>query len=964
MREASVFEPHTNVIKAAASDYIEALRARKPEGGIEAFQQEYGLDSEEGIRLMCLAEALLRIPDKKTADKLIQDKLTDGDWDKHIGFGRPWFLNVSGVGLELAEKVVAEESAEKFLGRLIQRLGEGAVRAALKQAMKLMGNVFVLAPTIEKAQEKAKVWHKEGYLLSYDMLGEGARSTTQAEAYFQSYLHAVKSFPASSEHPYQNDSISIKLTALHPRLELRKWTSLEQELLPRLSTLVAEAKARNVMVTIDAEEASRLDVTLKVFASLYEDAAYEGLGIAVQAYQKRAVDVIAFLATLAEKTGGRIPVRLVKGAYWDSEIKRAQMDGLPDYPVFTRKCHTDVSYLACAKKLLEKPDAFYPQFATHNARTIASIMAYAPDFEYEFQRLHGMGEALYGEVKKTTEKPCRIYAPVGPSESLLSYLIRRILENGANSSFVHGVMNAKVAVPALIQDPIALSKQSGGKPNEAIPLPGSIYGDRANSEGLDLGYEAHLNIMRQRLDAWPASRWSPPQETNITQVESVFTMADKGFAAWQEVSVESRAECLERLAALYEVHADELTALCVREASKTFADSLAEVREAVDYCRYYAQQACQIMLPKLLPGPTGERNVLNLKPRGIWVAISPWNFPLAIFTGQIAAALVTGNAVIAKPAEQTPIIAARALALMHEAGIPNDVVQLLCGSGETLGEALVAHFKAAGVVFTGSTHTARIINRALAAKEGPITPLIAETGGQNCMVVDSSALIEQTVDDMITSAFSSAGQRCSALRVAFVQEDIADELLAVLKGAIEQLQVGDPALAETDIGPVIDADAQIMLEAHSERMAHEAKLVAKAHAPDGPYIAPQVFEIPSITMLKDEVFGPILHIIRYKADELDNVIEAINSTGYALTFGIQSRIDAHIKMLSTRVQAGNIYVNRSMIGAVVGVQPFGGHGLSGTGPKAGGPHYLQQFCVEQTITCNTAAIGGNIELLK
>lgn len=964
LREASAFEPHASVIEAAASSYIAALRERKPEGGIEAFQQEYGLDSMEGIRMMCLAEALLRIPDKKTADKLIQDKLTDGEWDKHVGFGRPWFLNASGIGLELAEKVVAEESAGRFLGRLIQRLGEGVVRAALKQAMKLMGNVFVLAPTIEKAMEKAKAWHEDSYLLSYDMLGEGARSAEQAETFFESYLHAVRSFPESSEHPYARDSMSIKLTALHPRLELRKWDRLEHELLPKLRALVAEARQRNVMLIIDAEEAFRLDVTLKIFAALYEDSAYEGLGLAVQAYQKRGFDVIGYLAALAEKTGGRIPVRLVKGAYWDSEIKRTQVDGLPDYPVFTRKCHTDVSYLACAKKLLEKPDCFYPQFATHNAHTIASILAYAPDFEYEFQRLHGMGEALYAEVQKTTDKLCRIYAPVGPSESLLSYLIRRILENGANSSFVHGVMNAKIPVPELIADPIEASRKSSGKPAASIPLPASLFEDRANSEGVDLGYGAHLKTMQERLDAWPMSRWSAPLETTLSEVESAFTKARAGFATWKDTTVEARAQCLEKLASLFEAHADELTALCVREAGKTYVDSVAEVREAVDYCRYYAVQARLLMQPHVLNGPTGERNVLSLHPRGTWVAISPWNFPLAIFTGQIAAALVTGNSVIAKPAEQTPIIAARAVALMHEAGIPKDVLQLLCGPGETLGAALITHLEVAGVVFTGSTDTARSINRSLAAKDGAIVPLIAETGGQNCMVVDSSALIEQTVDDMITSAFSSAGQRCSALRVAFVQEEIADELLKVLKGAVEQLQVGDPSLAETDIGPVIDAEAHARLEEHSAHMMQQATLIAKAHSPEGLYIAPQVFEISSIDALKGEVFGPVLHLIRYKADGLSDMISAINRTGYGLTFGIQSRIDAHIEYVSKQVRAGNIYVNRSMIGAVVGVQPFGGHGLSGTGPKAGGPNYLPRFCLEQTISCNTAAIGGNIELLK
>ena len=972
LEQVEPFAALSGKIESRARLFIQSLRLHDQHGGIEAFQQEYNLDSHEGIMMMCLAEALLRIPDKATADMLIHDKLATGDWDAHLGLGRPWLVNVGSYGLELAGKVVSS-SAGDFLGGLAKRIGEPLVRSALRHAMRLMGSVFVLGDTIDVAIKNAEKWHQKTCVMSFDMLGEGARSPAQAQYNFEQYLSAIRALPVppyrtmAGADMYARDGISIKLSALHPRFELRQRATIIRELLPRLRTLLKEAVSRGAMVTIDAEESTRLDITLELFTMLIpetEFASYQGLGLAVQAYQKRAPYVIDYLRDLAAISGKRIPIRLVKGAYWDSEIKRAQVDALPEYPVFTRKEHTDISYLACAKKLLASPLQFYPQFATHNARTIASIIEFAGNAEFEFQRLYGMGEALYDEVLKTVNRRCRIYAPVGPSHSLLSYLIRRILENGANNSFVHGIYSLPLG--QLLADPIEVVRHKGGGPSQHIPLPKNLYAQRENPEGIDLGNAAALQDMEASL----ASHSVLPAEPDVADIDdcdAAFTRAQQAFENWRNSAVTERAGIINTLADLYTKYSPELISLCQMEGKKTLADAIGEVREAIDYCRYYALQAQGILAPVTLRGATGEHNMLCLQPRGVMVAISPWNFPLAIFTGQVVAALVTGNCVLAKPAEQTPRIAARAVALMHEAGIPKDVLQLLCGDGETIGHALVRDMRSAGVVFTGSTEAAWHINRTLAARKGAIVPLIAETGGQNCMIVDSSALIEQTVDDIMVSAFSSAGQRCSALRVVFVQEEVADELLGVLAGAVSQLRVGDPRVLATDIGPVIDKGAYDMLMAHIEDMKKDFTCVAAASFAQQEktqyLVPPHVFEINSISDLDGEVFGPVLHVIRYPSYALDFVIRQINSTGYGLTFGVQSRIDEKIRDICARVNAGNVYVNRSMIGAVVGVQPFGGHGISGTGPKAGGPNYLQRFCLEQSISINTAAAHGNLELL-
>ncbi len=955
--EARWFSDAMPDIRVHAGQWVRAVRAKGAPGAVAALLSEYGLSSEEGILLMCLAEALLRIPDTKTADALIKDKLSPGDWDAHIGLGRPWFISAAGQGLEVSAAIADRQrlahSCGAFLAGLIHRLGEPVVRMALRHAMKLMGEAFVFAQDIQHAQQHAVAWREKSYLFSFDMLGEGARTEAQAEAYLRRYEQAIDTADAMA-----GDSVSIKLSALHPRLELRKYTQVKRELLPKLEALAVASASRGVPLTIDAEEAARLDITLELFEALRglpSLAHYDGLGLAVQAYNVRAHQTLMRLKALSERCGQRIPVRLVKGAYWDGEIKRAQMEGLAMYPVFTRKTHTDISYLACAEYLLAHPAHFYPQFATHNALSVAAILARGKEGGFEFQRLHGMGEALYEAVKARHGVDCRIYAPVGPPKELLSYLIRRILENGANSSFVRALSDSAIMEEELLADPFTETSDA------AIAAPPALYGVRKNSLGSDLGELQTLARWRDVL-----TQEIPLPLPQPRQVGQAYDAAKKAFTAWSLTSVEERAQRLERAADAMEEAREELVSLLVAEAKKTLADAIAEVREAVDFCRYYAEQARRVFAAQPLPGPVGEKNVLRFAPRGTIVAISPWNFPLAIFTGQITAALAAGNCVLAKPAEQTPGIAMRAVALLHQAGVPQDALQLVVGAGEKVGAALVAHPGCAGVVFTGSTATARAIHRALAQKDGPIVPLIAETGGQNCMVVDASALIEHTVDDMVVSAFYSAGQRCSALRVAFVQEEIADALIVTLAGAMEALKVGDPRDVATDIGPVIDEEAAIELRAHIARMQKEAKLLAATPLPpDAPLclIAPHVFEITQIHALQQEVFGPVLHLIRYRQGTLDAVIEQINATGYGLTFGIQSRIDATIEKLSNGVRAGNIYVNRPMTGAVVGVQPFGGEGLSGTGPKAGGPHYLQRFCVERVSTTNTAAIGGNIELL-
>jgi RHH-type proline utilization regulon transcriptional repressor/proline dehydrogenase/delta 1-pyrroline-5-carboxylate dehydrogenase len=888
-----------------------------------------------------------------------------------------------------------------WLTRLLHRLGEPVLRQALLQAMRVLGRHFVLGQTIEQAIRRAGEAERRGYRYSYDMLGEAARTAADAEDYRVAYRDAIAAIgeAARGGDLMARPGISIKLSALHPRYELAQHRRLEAELYPRALELLQGARAGNIAVTIDAEEADRLEPSLDLFerlAAAPELAGWDGLGLAVQAYQKRAIHVIVWLAALAARERRRIPVRLVKGAYWDSEIKRTQEQGLADYPVFTRKLATDVSYLACARRLLAGGDAFYPQFATHNAQTLGSIIELARDRrDFEFQRLHGMGEALYeGLVGGEGRVACRVYAPVGSHQDLLPYLVRRLLENGANTSFVNRIMDEEVPLETLVEDPASRLARLEPKRHPRIPLPADLYGpERRNSRGIDLrdpavldrlagqlgqafelGFQARPGIAD--LSGEPRAVLDPADrsltvgsviETDPETIAEAVRRAEAAFAAWERTPLRERLACLRRAADLYEANAAELLAWCVREGGKTLPDAVAEVREAVDFLRYYAMEAQARTAPRELPGPTGEANQLSLHGRGVFVAISPWNFPLAIFTGQIAAALAVGNTVLAKPAPQTPLIAAKAVALLHRAGVPEDALILLPGGSE-VGARLVADPGIAGVAFTGSTQTAWAINRALAAKDGPIVPLIAETGGQNAMLVDSSALPEQVVADVLESSFRSAGQRCSALRVLCLQDDIAPRVLEMLAGAMLELEIGDPGLLATDVGPVIDEAARQRLERHAARMMREGRLIQRvplrAELSRGCFFAPQAFEIDTIGHLGGEVFGPILHVVHFAGDRLEQMVEAINGTGFGLTLGVHSRIDQTVELVLERARAGNIYVNRNMIGAVVGVQPFGGERLSGTGPKAGGPHYLARFATERTVSVNTAAVGGNASLLS
>ncbi len=962
-------------ILAQAESWVKHIRAQGPGHGMEAFLQTYGLDTREGVALMCLAEALLRIPDSVTANRLIHDTFVGKDWRQHLAGNESWQVAVSSWGLLLTGKVMDVSDDAHGLGgklrQMVARMGEPVVREALKQAMRVIGGQFVLGETIADGLRHAAPWASKGFRFSFDILGEGARSEAQAQAYLSAYRHAIAQVGASAngQSLFAAPSISVKLSALHPRYSLSQRERVMFELLPRLKEILLLAKAQGITVSIDAEEANRLDIGLEVFTAMMHDpdfAGWDGIGYVLQAYQKRAPYVIDYLSQLAAAQQRKIPLRLVKGAYWDSEIKHAQVMGLPGYPVFTRKEHTDLSYLACADRLLQRAAHFYPQFATHNARTIASIQVLAEQYQlpsdaYEFQRLHGMGEALHAQV--LTTHASRIYAPIGEHKDLLAYLIRRLLENGANSSFVHLLMDEDVPLSELLANPIAVSEQGLSRPL-ALPLPHALYGDRVNSTGIDLGYR----FMRQQIEACLAARVplaAAPADHTPTDIDAMVARGIVAFVAWGNRTVEARATILEEIAARFDASRDELLRLLVQEAGKTVPDAIAEIREAIDFCRYYAIEARRVMQVETLRGPTGESNQLHLTPRGVFGCISPWNFPLAIFTGQVVAALVTGNGVIAKPAEQTPRIAAYATALMHRAGVPTDVLQLAFGAGEIVGAAITAHPQMAGIVFTGSVAVAQMINRTLAQRSGPIVPLIAETGGLNCMVIDSSALLEAAVDDVVQSAFGSAGQRCSALRVLYIQEEIADDFIALLRGAIAELTLGDPAHIDTDIGPVIDRDAKQMLHDHIAQMAaHAAAITAASGAMEGLLVSPHVFEIPSMAALSHEVFGPVLHLIRFKADAMPQVVDAINNTGYGLTFGMHSRIERNIQFFLRSIRVGNSYINRSMIGAVVGVQPFGGEGLSGTGPKAGGPHYLTKFLTERAVTINVAAIGGNVALLS
>jgi len=996
-----------------AQALVQSVRDRKADQGLlEAFMQEYDLSSEEGVVLMCLAEALLRIPDDDTAEKLIADKLGDADWESHLGKSSSVLVNASTWGLMLTGKLVAlsestQSSFRTTLKRLINRSGEPMVRTAIRQAMRIMGHQYVMGRNIEDALDRSLNKKNRAYRYSFDMLGEAALTREDSERFLQAYRAAITAI-GRRERPddiFAAPSISVKLSALHPRFEQVQRRRVMRELTPRLLELAQLAMANRMALTVDTEEADRLMVTLDVFAAVLREsdlAGWNGLGLALQTYQKRASAVIDWLADLSLQTGQRIPVRLVKGAYWDSEIKHAQVEGYRGYPVFTRKANTDVSYIACARKVLANRQAFYPQFATHNAHTIAVVTELAGDrLDYEFQRLHGMGEDLYGVVMNEPgfRHACRVYAPVGEHEDLLPYLVRRLLENGSNTSFVNRIVDDELPVAEVARDPIERVAITEPVAHPAIPLPRDLYGDdRVNSAGLNLDKDLDVQDFAERMQAFARRRWdvepilasglaaqsggqhdniNPARRsdvigdvrlTSLEELEQATADACAFHSEWDRTPAAGRAGMLEKAADLMEQNSAEFMALCCREAGKTINDAVAEVREAVDFLRYYALQArSRFDQPLVLPGPTGEHNELSLHGRGVFACISPWNFPLAIFTGQVSAALAAGNCVLAKPADQTPAVAALAVQTLHRAGIPRAALQLVPGKGSVVGARMTSDPRIDGVALTGSTDTARLINRSLAARDAPLATFIAETGGQNAMLVDSSALPEQVVQDVIRSAFHSAGQRCSALRVLFLQSDVADRVIRLLAGAMRELVVGEPRWLSTDVGPVIDAGALAELQAHAERMEQSFRLLARAPLQpdlDGHFMAPCAFEIDSIRSLEKEVFGPILHVVRYRARDLDRVIDEINGTGYGLTLGVHSRIERTQRYIANRVMAGNCYINRNMIGAVVGVQPFGGERLSGTGPKAGGPHYMLRFATERTLTVNTAAVGGNASLLE
>lgn len=983
-------------VDRTARDFVTRVRAAKRKTGeLESFLQQYGLDTEEGLALMTLAEALLRIPDAHTADLLIRDKMAAAEWLSKQGGSKDLLVKAAGFGLSLVSKT---------LDSAVGRLGEPVIRKAMVEAMRMMGRQFVLGRTIEEAVKNARDYEKKGYRMSYDMLGEGARTAADAERYFNVYQEALAGISSVMDGKLR-PGMSVKLSALHPRYEFRQADRCVPELTERLRILARQAANANIALTVDAEEVDRLETSLKIIEAVAADKAlsgWEGFGLAIQAYSKRCFALIDHLTGFAREHQRKLQVRLVKGAYWDAEVKRAQVQGLQDYPVFTRKANTDVSYIACAGKMLENRDVFYPMFATHNAHSIAAVMELAGNNRngFEFQRLHGMGETLHDLVLADGVAPVSVYAPCGSHEDLLPYLVRRLLENGANSSFVNKLLSAETPVEEIIADPVADARRHREKRHPKIPLPKHIYGaGRANSQGIDITEETNVNPLLSAMRVVKNRQWeaapliggkvvkegtsravrSPADnekvigqvwETNQEQIEKAFIIAQRGFRAWDETPAEQRAAALEKFGDLMEERRAELMGLIALEGGRTIEDGLSEVREAVDFCRYYAMRGRGDFDPAgmRLPGPTGERNILTQHGRGVFVCVSPWNFPLAIFVGQITAALMAGNAVIAKPASPTPLIAMRAVELMIEAGIHPEAITLLPGGGR-LGGAMIAHPDVAGVAFTGSTEVAWGINRALAAKNRPIVPLIAETGGQNAMIADSSALPEQIVDDVVVSAFRSAGQRCSALRVLHIQEDTADKVLEMLRGTMAQQRIGNPMDLSTDIGPVIDSPSRSALEQHRAWLEKNARFIAATPMDEslykqGSFFAPCAYEIGNISDLAGENFGPILHVVRYKAKELENVIEDINATGFGLTFGLHTRITSVMRHITGAVRAGNAYVNRSMIGAVVGVQPFGGQGLSGTGPKAGGPHYLPRFATERVTSTDTTRQGGNATLVS
>ena len=957
-------------VDAEARRLIEAIRSPGGWGGglggVEELLRAYSLSTPEGLALMVLAEALLRIPDPGTADRLIEDKLGAGDF-AHSPAGSGLLVGASAWALGLSVRVVQPGTTpEGVLAGLVKRVGLPTVRTATRQAMRVMGGHFVLGQTIDQALGRATSRAGRVYRYSFDMLGEGARTAADASRYALSYADAIAAIArAAGNQPLPNrPGISVKLSALHPRYEAVSRARVMAELVPVVTQLARAARAHELNFTVDAEEQDRLELSLDVIDAVSSDpalAGWDGFGLAIQAYGKRALATIDWAADLATRLDRRFMVRLVKGAYWDTEVKRAQERGLDGYPVWTRKEATDLVYLAAAERMLALRPRLYPQFATHNALTVASILERAGGLEgYEFQRLHGMGDALYAELLALRPGlAVRTYAPVGGHADLLAYLVRRLLENGANSSFVSQAADPSVPIAQLLRRPADLVGPAEAAASPSLPLPPLLYADRRNSRGVEFGDRTQLAALLAEVEA---ARPLPKAAVGEA-VGPAMEAAARALPAWDGTAVDTRAAMLERAADLFEAQRGRLVALLVDEAGKTLDDAVGEVREAVDFLRYYAVQARALFRPEALPGPTGESNTLTRHGRGVWACISPWNFPLAIFTGQVAAALAAGNAVVAKPAPQTPLVGAEAVRLLHEAGVPPGVLRLVPGGSE-IGAELVGHPAVAGVAFTGSTETAWRINQALAAKRGPIVPLIAETGGINAMVVDATALPEQVADDVVASAFRSAGQRCSALRLLCVQADVADRIIGMIAGAAAELRLGDPADPAIHIGPVIDSDAKARLDRHIARMTAGARVhYAGVAPPGGPFVAPHVFELAHPQDLAAEVFGPVLHVVRWEASGLPALLEALAASGYGLTLGVQSRNDGFVAQVLAAVPAGNAYVNRSMIGAVVGTQPFGGQGLSGTGPKAGGPDYLRRFCVERVVTVNTAAAGGNAALL-
>ncbi len=960
-------------ISDRAISLIKTLRQSSVPGIMENFLAEYGLSTKEGVALMCLAEALLRVPDAYTIDELIEDKISHRNWGQHIGHSNSPLVNASTWALLLTGRLLAADDGGRMrytIQSLVKRLGEPVVRTAVAQSMKELGRHFVLGTSIEKAMERARVLELKSYTYSYDMLGEAARTEADARRYHLAYSDAITALSAACTHAdiRQNPGISVKLSALHPRYEIAQHQAVRDELVARTSSLAMLARSANMGFNIDAEEADRLDISLEVIEQVLENPAlknWDGFGVVVQAFGRRASQVLDWLYALTQKLDRKIMIRLVKGAYWDTEIKRAQVLGLSDYPVFTRKVNTDISYLACSKKLLEMTDRVYPQFATHNAHSVAAVLELAETLninpeQFEFQRLHGMGEALHDYVVNQQKARCRIYAPVGEHQDLLAYLVRRLLENGANSSFVNQIVDTSISPQDIARDPISQWQEFGDQvSNPSIELPINIYGrGRRNAMGWDITDLSTLERINQKRELFSQMNWqggpvvkdhgaqgeslvvvNPADPTDCVgrvvyasadDIENAVKQAKLAFPGWQSGNAQYRADCLLRIADCYEANAEELFALLAREAGKNWLDAIGEVREAVDFARYYAEQVVDL-------NESGSA-------RGIIACISPWNFPLAIFSGQIFAAIVGGNVVIAKPAEQTSLIASRAVELMLEAGLPESVVQLLPGSGAVVGQSLTSHSEIAGICFTGSTPTAQRINRNMAEKLAPDAPLIAETGGLNAMIVDSTALPEQVVRDVVASAFQSAGQRCSALRMLYVQKDVANKLLDMLFGAMDELRLDNPWYLHSDVGPVIDQTAKDKIDGHCRSMAQQGRLLKQLPVPEsGLFVGPAVIKLDGIEQLEEEIFGPVLHIATFEADQIDSVVDAINAKGYGLTFGLHTRVDNRVEQIVSRIETGNIYVNRNQIGAVVGTQPFGGEGLSGTGPKAGGPFYLPRF---------------------